>query len=210
MKHKLWQKREVNLITAFILSFHSSNQNTAVHYHKHSPHLTASERRRFIRTYYIVWSLVLLPPPSVKSRLEALTMRQLWYLTGVSHLSYRMSPLRLNPSDVQISVSTQPLSHIRNGAVKILRARYEDFYHVPEDSTPLEDVSDTPGWRDHGGHPGHASLLDFFQDDLKRFVWTFWMKEREAVIHGYQLERFTDEFVRRWIWDESKEEDVGQ
>ena len=50
--------------------------------HRHPQRLTPSERRRFIRSYYTVWSLMIISPDLWPARLAAIpSLRELYYLT---------------------------------------------------------------------------------------------------------------------------------
>ena len=56
---------------------------------RHPPHLTQTERRRFIRSYYQVWSLMLVDNNNEwTSRLQRTSLKQLLYLNEISWLPY--------------------------------------------------------------------------------------------------------------------------
>ena len=55
--------------------------------HQHPPHLTRTERIRFTRSFYLFWSLVVLPPNLLQPRLELLSLKQLYYAQEIIFLT---------------------------------------------------------------------------------------------------------------------------
>ena len=54
---------------------------------KHPPHLTRTERPRFIRSYYQLWGLMKSDPAEWQSRLEPMTLKQLYHLSEMCALT---------------------------------------------------------------------------------------------------------------------------
>lgn len=54
---------------------------------KHPPTLTRTERARFIRSYYSVWSLMRVDPSEWDSRLQGMTSQELYYLGEMVELT---------------------------------------------------------------------------------------------------------------------------
>ncbi|KAI9672309.1 MAG: hypothetical protein M1831_002125 [Alyxoria varia] len=64
--------------------------------HCHPSELTAGERRRFRRTYYLLWSLMLVSPEQRNSRIEQLPLKHLYLVYAFIHPEHYAAPIGLD------------------------------------------------------------------------------------------------------------------
>ncbi|KAL8918372.1 MAG: hypothetical protein Q9208_007391 [Pyrenodesmia sp. 3 TL-2023] len=135
---------------------------------RHPPHLTRTERPRFIRSYYQLWGLIRLKTPvEWQARLESMTLKQLFHLYEMSMLPSTMTFLRRRdgqldtvsvidrePVERRVALERQILKHLEEVYRRIHgKDLIHIWVHAPEE-----------------GYGNFIAMWDHFQPSLKEVV----------------------------------------
>lgn len=167
------------------------------------PRLTRTERPRFIRAYYQLWSMLEIHVAAWPARLETMTLRQLFYLCEMTKLLQHIGSEEMQAS--------QPGSSSRNTSHAMFDHRPSEkraalgkkiWEHIEcinrrvwhDDRMPQPEPWYCP--TEGEGYLHHIVLWDHWQGELKKMVCKPLRKDRPAP-----------EFERQYLWEECSEEE---
>lgn len=167
--------------------------------HKHPPTLTRTERTRFIRTYYSLWSLMILEPSEWDSRLQTMTSQELYYLHEMTKLTQSIGRDETVPppsSQREPPDSDHPLDFNRSeNRIALERKTWQQI-----ESISLRfferDAHDTSNFAKHEGFLWFVNIWDHWQPALKDLVCH---QSRSPV-------KPSDAVIQRYLWNDSLDE----
>ncbi|PWY66363.1 hypothetical protein BO94DRAFT_504324 [Aspergillus sclerotioniger CBS 115572] len=191
IRHLLQLQRNFRVVEKAIVVFdrevtaniHISNPSFNNKFYGGKPrplHLTPTERHRFIRSYYQVWSLLLLDRPSREHRLRTTLLKDLY-------LIYEMCDF-WEPFDDEMDFPS--LDEKRSELIDQVfdYSRYL-YYHIHE-----QDYMGISGADVELQTRGHAAIWDHCQPDFKRIVcWEWCDPDKKPVREEEVWENTTDE-----------------
>ena len=138
------------------------------------PGLTFSERKRFIHSYYTIWSLMKLDMTEWDSRLDAMTTQELYYLLEMSQSEQsigteEVAPLMQNPN----APSRTSASKKFRRPEKRMNLEDRTWQQIQSHSSGCFDyrAPHTSVYTKHFGCWPFVAIFDHFQPHLKEMVW---------------------------------------
>ncbi|KAJ5433326.1 uncharacterized protein N7458_012482 [Penicillium daleae] len=131
-------------------------------------HLTPTERHRFTRSYYQVWSIFLLDRPSRQQRYRSMLLKHLYML-------YEMIYLDQPIGDKTESLSfNEKRTELLQEVDKLLRSLYHHFHG--------NEFINFSGYSISMRTQGHAAIWDHCQPDLKCIVCFSWRSPKKQPV----------------------------
>lgn len=118
------------------------------------PCLTRTERPRFIRSHYQVWSLMRLDPASRQQRLKSMTLKQLYTVYDVAGLQQDIGD--------ENAAAQYDRHYLPEEIWEQIQRVYPHLYNV--------EAYYLGNYSLEYGYPGHVVLFDHFQEDLNELV----------------------------------------
>ncbi|KAJ5745256.1 hypothetical protein N7520_010438 [Penicillium odoratum] len=141
-------------------------------------HLTPTERHRFTRSYYQVWSLFLLNRPSRQQRYRSLLLKHLYMVYEMIDLDQPIGDEPPPPIEKRRELFEEVDVYLRHIYYQIHGQDYIDFSGL---SVSMRTQ-------------GHAAIWDHYQPDLKKVVCYQWRDPQEKPIKDEEVwEHTTDE-----------------
>lgn len=166
----------------------------------HSPHLTRTERRRFIRSYYQLWGLMRLDRPEWHSKLEPLTLKQLYQVYEMSILTQSIGREEVVPAPRYPDAEPYSPRAINEGRSEkrialgecICRHLLSTYQRIHK-----EDAQLVGAYSLYEGSLGFIVMWDHWQSSLMEIVCRRRPKDRSS----------RPDFEKRYLWDDSSDED---
>lgn len=158
--------------------------------------LTRTERLRFIRSYYQIWGLMKLDPAEWQSKLEPMTLKQLYLLYEMSDL-----PQSIGREDSVPDVEPGSIYNINNGeSDKCIALRKKIWQYTESTYQRICKRDPEPIW----AHAIYAGALGFL------VIWDHWQLSLWEVICGRRRREATprSSFEKQYVWDDSSDEEV--
>lgn len=134
---------------------------------RHPPYLTRTERPRFIRSYYQLWSLMKLDTAKWRSRLEAASLKQLMLLYEMSNLTQSIEPGE-GRSDPELQHHTSfRRSDKRIELSREIRKHMDDRYRCIHD----QELDDPWVLAKSDGYLNFIVMWDHWQQPFKDLIW---------------------------------------
>lgn len=158
--------------------------------------MTPSERRRFVRSYYRIWGLLKVDSSEWQSRLDALPLRELYYLWEMTKLFQNVG------GDEPLHESRHWNGHplMRREARSDKRAELEKtvWAHIDQTYHNLYDSSAEYPWitLKESGYMYFQVMWDYWQSTLKYIVC-----QQNGWRNGIQA------YVREEQWNDSEDDD---
>jgi hypothetical protein len=167
---------------------------------RHPPYLTKTERPRFIRAYYRIWSIMLLEVNSRPQRLSTLTLRQLHRTVEMAQLPAPLGD-EIGPDFKYQPGELYDIPRERSEYFSVMldfsREMHKRVHPLPIRISPDFQQVAHEGEINHEGHRGFVTLFDHFQMSFKNLL-------AGGVMKTYPLEYA--ELMRNVIWGESEDE----
>ncbi len=169
--------------------------------HPHS--LTRTERRRFIRSYYLLWDLMKLDPAGWPSRLEPLTLKQLYQVYEMSILTQSIGREEVVPAPRNPDAELYSPRAINEGRSE-KRITLGDSIWQHLESTYQ---------RIHQRDAEHVSAYSLYQGSMGFIVmWDHWQACLMEIVCLRRPNKpsLRPAFEKRYIWDDSSDEDCEE
>ena len=167
--------------------------------HKHPPTLTRTERTRFIRSYYLIWSLMRLDPSKWEPRLQAMTSQELYYLREMANLTQSIGREEDVPPPMFPDQPPDSFHSINQGRSEKRIALEEKIWEqVQRNSRQFfdRDAQDTSIYAKHEGFLCFVVMWDHWQPSLK-----------DIVCHqSVSTIRLSPEVVSQYLWNDGLDE----
>ncbi len=161
---------------------------------RHPPSLTQAERLRFTRYYYQLWGIMQLDPAKWQSRLESMTLKQLYLLHEISKLWQSIGREEVGP------VHRAPhlvFYYISNTRVALKERIWQQLEHIYR--------------RIHNRGPELVCAYDL-EEGAYGFVvmWDHWQGALKQVVCGLPpVDPCTrPAFVKQYLWGDSSDEEL--
>ena len=157
----------------------------------HPPVLTRTERPRFISSYYTIWSMMKLDFSEWESRLEHMTLKQLYFLHEMTNLTqsigreeaipnWNTTPINCGRSQKRITLGKRAWRQIQDVSERVLnRDALDPQYHAK-----------------NKGFRWFVVMWDHYQPRL-----------RDMMVHQWVgAMRLSLDVQKRYLWNEDPEE----
>lgn len=141
--------------------------------HKHPPTLTRTERTRFIRSYYSLWSLLSLECSEWESRLEAMTSQELYYLHEMTKLTQSIGREERVPPPMFPHEPPDSVHSINSGrSEKRITLERRIWQQIQYNSVRFfeRDAQDPSVYAKHEGFLWFVVMWDHWQPSLENMV----------------------------------------
>ncbi|KAI4120189.1 MAG: hypothetical protein LQ338_007192 [Usnochroma carphineum] len=141
--------------------------------HKHPPTLTRTERTRFIRSYYSLWSLMRLDLSEWDPRLQAMTSQELYYLREMTKLTQSIGREEIVPPPMFPDEPSDSVHSINSGqSEKRMTLARRIWQQIQRNSRHFfeRDAQDPSVFAKHEGFLWFVVLWDHWQPSLKDMV----------------------------------------
>ena len=169
---------------------------------KHPPYLTATERPRFARAYYEIWSMMTIDPTDWESRMDTMTLKRLYHLCEMTRLTQSIG------NEEQRSPHAFPNANPKswlavNGSRSPKRQQMEKriWGYIEKKSQSIHGESPDYPWiyAKEDGFMWYVVLWDHWQDLLKSLIcgrltkeppvrreydWSLWNESSEDETQG--------------------------
>ena len=169
--------------------------------HRHPPSLTWSERPRFIRSYYQLWGMMKLDPTEWQSRLEPMTMKQLYQLYEMSTLTQSIGREEVVPAPRFPDADPNSIHAINKGRSQERVALSEKIWQRIEHTYQRIYHRDAELVWVHTLYEGAWGFI---------VMWDHWQSSLKEVVCG---RRSIDpsprpSFEKQYLWNDSSDEEV--
>ena len=140
---------------------------------KHPPNLTRTERIRFIRSYYSLWSLMRLDPSEWDYRLQAMTSQELYYLWEMTLLTQSIGRKEIVPPPMFPDEPPDSVHSINSGrSDKRIALEQKVWEQIQRNSLRFfkRDAQNPSVYAKHEGFLWFVVLWDHWQPSLKDMV----------------------------------------
>lgn len=166
---------------------------------RHPSHLTPTERRRFIRSYYQFWGLMKLSSTALQKRLESQTLKRLYHLYEASRLTQDMGEEEMasRSQDHDVGPASTTTIHHRRSRERVALEK-KIWKHLEYAFHEIHHENAEYVW-EYAKEEGFLSSL---------VVWDHWQPSlREICCQGFTTGQQID-FQQRYLWSDSSDEDI--
>ena len=167
---------------------------------KHPPTLTPTERPRFIRSYYLLWGMMKMDLSGWRSRLQSMTLKQLYYLHEMTKLTQSIGqgeekvPPPFFPDEPRDSIHS-----INSGQSDKRIALGEKVWQQIQDVSQRifnQDAPDPSAYTKEEGFLWFVVMWDHWHLSLKDMVYH---QSRSTI-------RPSPDIEKRYLWDDNEDE----
>ena len=179
------------------------NYDSKTERRKNHIYMTCTERSRFIRTYYQLWGLMKLSGPAkCHSRLESMTMKQLYRLHETCDIPWNIGKEEELDPILKPRIEGQPsVTEMQHAISKERRVLKEmTWRHIMEIYSRTHDNNEAPEIATDGMYFGSytfVTMWDHYQDILKDVVCGYHRKEPPFL-----------KVLNRQLWDDTSDEEI--
>ena len=167
--------------------------------HEHPLTLTPTERKRFIRYYYPLWSLMRIDQSEWDSTLQEMTSQELYYLWEMAQLTQSIGREEIVPPPMFPNQHPDSIHSINHGrSQKRIDLEQRLWQQIERNSWRFfeQDAHNPCVYAKHEGHPPFIVLWDHWQPPLK-----------EIICHKYEsLIQPSPEVIEQYLWKDELDE----